>query len=196
MGSESNQTVAHTINTILKLGGAIFGAVTMGIQFVILIPSAFLGICQGCAAIQPMDEGSKKRSQKAYAMMIFIYYTCAVSAISCQTFGRPEGESSTMMYIFYAVLSLQLWIDFYVLKKPIHKMANKFADKELRQRMKAAKKEKKRMKYEALLSAMQKMNEHDRAYHVRTRMSPIERELYLKQRELAEEIATYNLWVE
>ena len=81
-------------------------------------------------------------------MLIFVYYVCAISAISCQTFGQYKGNITMMMYIYYLALSVQLWIDFYVLKKPIHKMANKFADKELRQRMKAAKKEKKRMKKE------------------------------------------------
>ena len=74
-------------------------------------------------------------------------------------------------------------------------MANKFADKELRQRMKAAKKEKKRMKYEALLRTIQQVNENDRAYHIRSKLNPIERELYLKQRELAEEITIYEQWV-
>ena len=142
-----------------------------------------------------MDEDSKKRSQKAYAMLIFVYYVCAISAISCQTFGQYKGNITMMMYIYYLALSVQLWIDFYVLKKPIHKMANKFADKELRQRMKAAKKEKKRMKYEALLRTMQQINENDRAYHIRSKLNPVERELYLKQRELAEEITIYQQWV-
>ena len=45
MGSEGNQQVAHGLNTVLKIGGAIFGAVTMGIHFVIVIPAALFGLC-------------------------------------------------------------------------------------------------------------------------------------------------------
>ena len=128
-------------------------------------------------------------------MIMFIYYTCACSAIMMTTFGRAPGYNNVQIF-FYLALGVQFFIDMYVMKKPMHKFAGRFADKELRQRMKAAKKEKKRMKYERLCSAMGQINQTEMGNHYRTAFNPLERKLWNKQRELAEEIHIYNLWLQ
>ena len=93
-------------------------------------------------------------------------------------------SQGTLAWMFYLILTFFMFIDMWLLKKIIHKWANKFTSKEIRQRQKAAKREKKRMKYEQMLAAMQNLEPYEYKNFLRNNYGPLERQIWKKERAL------------
>ena len=63
----------------------------------------------------------------------------------------PSVEVSNS-WMIYAGLVVNAWVDFYFIKKQVHKWASKCTNKELRAEYKALKREKKQWKFQQLKS--------------------------------------------
>ena len=126
--------------TLIKLAGGIVGSLYISLFCAATCPIAVLMGYTYCVVNSAFDFSGK--GVVSYIMFMAIFNVAWINALTEYDSRQPSWQLS-QSYMFYGGLLLVTAVDIWLIKKKLHKWANKLTNKELRAEYKALKREKK-----------------------------------------------------
>ena len=137
-----------TLLTFIRIAGGVVGALYLSFFAAATAPVALLMGYTLCMS-SVVDNGFGKKGFSSYMIFMGIFNLLWIFAASNYDARVPSFETSITAYV-YLGLVINAVIDFYAIKKKVHKWGHSCTNKETRKEYKALKREKKMRKIQEM----------------------------------------------
>ena len=191
MGSEDNGCSEFCFVLILSLSrmaAAVLGGLMISFYCFGTLPMA---ICAGfyLCDIYLANNPTSKNTIAYMIIMTVMYNTAWIFALREEQSNYPSFALSKYWWA-WLVLFINNYIDFYMIKKRLHKWASKYTSKELKKESKALERQKKQLKLQQMEMAMANMGKYERDAWLKNR--GLDRRMYDKEQARIQQVKIYQ----
>ena len=156
------------------------------------VPCSFFGFYTLHLIKNPIGlNGEKSKVAVGSYIMTNMFLFNIFMILAFEDYNSDKGPNDITVLYFYLGLLVNGIIDFYLLKKPLHKLGHRCTNKELKKEYKVAKRQKKKQKLEQLHRVMENMSPAEKQAYLQT-LSFVDKGLFEKAKKEQERIRIYR----